>query len=171
MRRWSTGTNDYYFTAGIFLKEAPWYVFMIESIVMNICHLIPRIPLPKSIKVIREGEEYTLRDWYGTTADLFHIYVCAPISGWCSKKTKTHDIEFPYKMLKNLIPESVDDENDMVDRDLEEMYILAENKRYADLLGEEFNEAYQKLKNIYVVRSKKIQEGDKNENKDGLCDE
>mgnify|MGYP001024237259 CR=1 FL=1 len=170
MRRWSTGTNDYYFTAGIFLEEAPWYIFFIENVIMWICHtLIPRIPLPNFIKIKREGEEYTLRSWYGTTADLFHIYVCCPITEWCWKKIKHYDIEVPYRMLREMIPDSIDP-NDNMDRDLEEMYIIADNKRYSDKIGDEFKEVYDKLNNIYEVCCKRIKEQE-NEDKIGLCDE
>lgn len=172
MRKWSTGTNDYYFTSSIFLEEAPWYVFFIETSIMWICHiLIPRIPLPNFIKIIRDNEEYTLRSYYGTTADLFHCYVCYPISGWCWKKIKHYNISFPYKMLAEMIPEVLDDE-DMDDIDLDEKFILADNKRYSDLVGEEFKEVYKKLETIGEVRRKKIDEEEKrNENKNGFCDE
>lgn len=155
MRRWTTGTNDYYYTAGIFLEEAPWYIFAIEHAIMWICHtLIPRIPLPSFIKITRDGEYYTLRSYYGTIADLFHAKICYAVTTWCWNKTKKYDIDFPYQMLENLIPESIDKDNDM-DRDVDELYIMADNKRYSDLIGEEFKEVYNKLKSIGEVRMKK----------------
>ena len=153
MRRWSTGTNNYYFTGSIFLEEAPWYIFFIESLIMNICHWIPRIPLPK-IKIIREGEEYNLRSWYGTTGDLFHSYVCSKVSEWCWNKTKNYNINFPYEMLRELIPASEDPNPYFTDEDDKED--LKKNLEYSKSVGKEFRTVYNKLDKIYDVRSKEI---------------
>jgi hypothetical protein len=161
MRKWSTGTNDYYFTSSIWLEEAPWYIFFIENAIMWICHnLIPRIPLPSFIKITREGEEYTLREWYGTTNDLFHCDVCIPITTWCWKKIKHNDIYFPYEMLKEIIPDSAYRTND-IEYDFEEKCIMADNKRYSDRISDEFKEVYEKLKNIGEVRRKQIEQEEK----------
>jgi hypothetical protein len=173
MRRWSKGTNNYYFTSSIWLEEAPWYIFFIENAIMWICHtLIPRIPLPSFIKIVREGEETNLKNYYGTVADLFHCYVCSPITSWSWKKIKHYDVSFPYKMLEEMIPDLIDQDWSVMDLDYDEMYIVADNKRHSDKIGDEFKEVYEKLKTIGEVRRKRIEQEEKrNADKGGLCDE
>ena len=149
MRRWSVGINNYYFTSHIYLDEAPWYVFVVEYIIQTICSYIPRIPLP-NIKIIRDGEETTLKEWYGSTSDLFHIFICSPICEWCFKKTEIKDFQFPYEVLKKSFPKSFKGiENFYTESDdIEERQELKENEEYSKMIGEVFNEAYKKLQNI-----------------------
>jgi hypothetical protein len=158
MRRWSAGTNNFYFTGSIFLEEAPWYIFFIEWSIMWICHFIPRIPLPK-IKIVRDTEETNLREYYGTTADLFHIYVCSNISQWCWDKTKNDCVSFPYDKLIELIPNSEDlneYSTDSYDNDED----LKKNLEYSKLVGEEFKVVYDKLENISGFRMNEIDKKD-----------
>ena len=103
MRRWSIGINDYYFTASIWLEDAPWYIFVIEYVIQFICNCIPRIPLPR-IKIIRGNKETTLKDWYGTTEDLFHAFICGPVVEWCYKKINMESVDCPYYFLKKKFP-------------------------------------------------------------------
>lgn len=152
MRRWSVGINNYYFTSHIYLDEAPWYVFAIEYIIQTICSYIPRIPLPK-IKIIRDGEETTLKEWYGSTSDLFHIFICSPIYQWCFKKTEIKNFQFPYEVLKDSFPkdfkwtEDFYTDTELFD-DLDEKKELKENEEYSRMIGEVFNQAYKRLQNI-----------------------
>jgi hypothetical protein len=148
MRRWSVGINNYYFTSSICLDEAPWYVFVIEHMIQVICTWFPWFPLPK-IKIIRDGEETTLKEWYGTTRDLFHIFVCTPITDWCFKKTKMILISHPYEVLKKEFPkdfELVEKDADFFNYD--DIEYFHENKQYSETVGENFMEAYRKLENI-----------------------
>jgi len=154
MRQWSIGTNDYYYTGSIWLEEAPWYIFALGSFIQWICYFFPRIPLPK-IKIIREGEETNLKDWYGTTGDLFHCFICDPIFGWCWGKIKSTYIEFPYLKLKEEFPEMFKDENNIWDDQSEEEKLVREkNSEYSKKVGEEFNIYYKKLQNISENRMK-----------------
>jgi hypothetical protein len=158
MKRWGVGVNNYYFTGSIILEEAPWYIFLIEYSIHFICHWIPRIPLSKHIKIIREGEEYTLRDYYGTTGDLFHIYICSPIFEWCWNRIKWQTISFPYTMLKEQFPDRFEDENEYLDKDSdeEEKKNVKDNLEYSTKIGDEFKIVYDKLSNISTVRMKKL---------------
>ncbi len=87
MERWSVATNDLYKYAVVHKEEASWLNFFIEDAVMTICHWFPPIPLPKW-KVTIDGEETTYRDWYGTTRDLFHIWICEPTFQLMHKRRK-----------------------------------------------------------------------------------
>lgn len=119
MRRWSIGRNNIYFDASIYLEDAPWYVFLLDDLVNQTCGYFPPIPLPK-IKFTPkdETEKYTLRDWYGDTQQLFHAFVCAPITEWCYKKTKMELIGLPYFFLKEKFPSEdwEEDSDDCPDR-------------------------------------------------------
>ena len=161
MKRWSIGTNNYYFTSSIYLDEAPWYIFFLEEAIQWICHYTPRIPLPRFIKIQREGYEYSLRDWYGTTADLFHVYICTPVFNWCWDKTKKNDIEFPYEMIKEMFPEKFNEEDEYrIDKDdddyEEELEDFCDNKVYSEHVGMAFKVIYNDLENIYKDRRKEL---------------
>jgi len=164
MKRWSTGSNNYYFTCSIYLDEASWYVFALEDSIQWICHFFPRIPLPNFIKIKREGEEYTLRSWYGTTGDLFHIYVCSPIFEWCWNNTKKQTIQFPYEMLMKIFPDEFEnimrERIDDVDNDEDEIRVINKNYEYSRLVGKEFEVVYNKLKKIFDVRRDEIDKED-----------
>ena len=148
MKRWGIGINNYYFTSAIYLEEAPWYVFALESAVTNICHYFPRIPFPK-IKIIIDGEETNLKDYYGSTRDLFHIYICIPVTNWCFRKIKSTNFDFPYLTLKENFPESFKFLEDYKnDADEEEKQKLKENEERSKLIGGEFNLVYKKLQDL-----------------------
>lgn len=166
MKRWNTGSNCYYFTSSIYLDEAPWYIFFIEHAIQWICHYFPRIPLPP-IKIKRYGEETTLRAYYGTAGDLFHVYVCTPVFNWCWENTERQSIEFPYKMIEELFPDAHSDDCDYFndEEDEEEKKIILKNIEYSKSIGEEFRTVYNKLQKIADVRSNEIKWSDKNESK------
>ena len=151
MRRWSIGTNDYYFTSSIYLQEAPWQIFAIERIMDFICHYFPRIPLPE-IKIIRHSEKYTLRSYYGTTGDLFHVYVHDPVFQWCCRKIKEESIHFPFEELKKLFPNDFT-YNVYTEAEAEEEEVK-ENKECSDKIGKEFIKSYNNLRNIFISNYK-----------------
>ncbi len=112
MKRWGVARNDYYCTGAVYLDEAPWYVFVIEGMAERLCGVFPAIPLPK-IKFCPKGEteQYTWKDWYGDTQQIFHVWVCEPITSWCDKRTKTDYVEVPYFYLKGKFPQAWDGED------------------------------------------------------------
>ena len=146
MKRWSIGANNYYFSASIYLEEAPWYIFMIEYSIQYICHYFPRIQLP-NIKIIRDNEEYTLRSYYGTTGDLFHIYICTKIFNWCYDRIKLKTFEFPFEMLKNEFPDLFKDAYEYFDEKE-----VKDNLEYSMKIKEEFDVVYNKLENLIKTR-------------------
>ena len=148
MKRWTIGTNNYYFTSSIVLEEAPWYIFMIGSSIQQICSWFPRISLPK-IKIIRDNEETNLEEYYGTISDVFHIYICEPIFSWSYDKIKSTYIEFPYLMLKEKFPDIFNEyKTEFYDEDKDH---LKENSEYSKKIGEEFKVVYDKLGKICDV--------------------
>jgi len=147
MTRWSIAQNDYYFTSFIVLENAPWYIFLLQTCIQHICSWFPRIPLPPK-KIIRDGHEYTARDYYGTTQDLFHVYVCAPIFCWCDDRIKTEFIDFPYQLLEDKFPEYFKSDDLFTEEEVKE------NREYSERIGKLFNITYEKLKNITSDRRK-----------------
>ena len=143
MIRWNIVTNDYFFTSSVILEKAPWYIFTIEFCIQWICYFIPQIPLPR-VKIKINNEETNLKDYYGTVADLFHIYICSPITQWCFRKIKSDSIYFPYKELERMFPEKFKSEKELLFTEEE----TKENKEYSEIIGEEFLAAYKKLQQI-----------------------
>lgn len=86
MKSWDIGVNSIHKTASYILIEAPWYTFVLESIVMNICGRIPCIPL--------------LSKNYDDLHDWFHSTICSPITYWCNRKTSDIFIEADYDEIK-----------------------------------------------------------------------
>lgn len=142
MTRWSIGSNNIYFSASIYLKEAPWYIFLIDSISAFICHWIPRIPLPP-IKIKRDNEIYKLGEYYGTIGDLFHLYIHMPIFNWCYRKIKETNIRFPYQMLDELFPNELLKDKYSDDEELKDEIKI--NKEVSEKVCEEFKIIYDKL--------------------------
>lgn len=156
MKRWGIGTNNYFFTGGIYLDESEWYIFLIERIILFICDYFPSFSLPSFIyKYDMDGEKYSLKEYYGTTQDLFHIFICEPISTWCFKKTKTTYIHFPYEMLKEKFPVEFENIEECEFIELEDAKNVKENLKYSKEVEFEFREVYSKLDNIVKERLKK----------------
>ena len=149
MRRWNIGTNNIYFSSSIYLEEAPWYVFFIEYIMNCICDWFPPIPLPK-IKIIREGEETNLQDWYGDLSHAFHSCVHMPIFDWCYRNIESNHFVFPFEMLKEIYPKDFENWDEYLkdEEDQEEYDRLMRNKFYSDCIGKEFEKVYKKLEKI-----------------------
>lgn len=106
MRDWNVGINDYYKTASLILDEGPWYAFVLSDLIMMICSKIPSVPLPfGSLIKIRDKEDdktYTINEYYGDMSDLFHLFICSPITSYCFSKIKTiHSLDYPYEDISN----------------------------------------------------------------------
>ena len=104
MQRWHIGANSYHKTASIHLEDAPWYTFALENFTFKLCSLVPHIYIPFTdrIKVTRDKEVYTVYEYYGDLNCLFHVFVCAPITYYCFRKTNTKRIEITWDKLKEL---------------------------------------------------------------------
>lgn len=108
MKFWTYAANSYYKTASYILEEGPWYSFVIESLIETICESLMVIPIPfgSNIKIKRdfldngEYETYTLKEWYGSLGDIFHVYICSPISEFCYKKRQETHLNTDYEQLK-----------------------------------------------------------------------
>ena len=151
MKKWALGTNDYFYTGGIYLEEAKWYIFMIGFITEFICDHFPSISLPSFIYTYStDGEKLSLKEYYGTTKDLFHIYVCTPISIWCYKKTKCVHVCLPYGMLKEKFPVEVAGLENKFD-EIE----VKDNLKYSEEVEIEFRKIYTKVENIVKERLNK----------------
>lgn len=148
--RWSIAINNYYFTGSIVLETASWYIFAIENIIQIICSYIPRIPLPKSIKIKRDDEIYTLREWYGDVQQMFYSHVFMKVSEWCYKRIDFQYISFPFNMLKEQFPEYFLDMEDFQFPEKE----IEDNRVYAESIEKKFKTIYKKLENICEHRKK-----------------
>lgn len=159
LRKWSIAHNNMFFTATLILEEAPWYVYMIDSIFNFLCHYFPNIPLPK-IKIKVDGEKYTMREYYGTTGDLFHLYIHDPIIHWFYKRIKETHVHLPYQYLQTNFPEDVQNPEEYfsVDPEIgwgeEDVKKIKENRKYSDEVYKEFAEAWKKVINISNERMK-----------------
>ena len=100
MRRIGYGINSYHKNVHLNVDFAPFWIFALENLIEFICgYLIPPIPLPK-IKIIREGEKTTVREYYGDLQQTFHVYVHAPIFKYCYSRMDSKFIELDYEMAK-----------------------------------------------------------------------
>ncbi len=103
MKIWSYGINSYYKTADITIDILPWYIHLLDSLFNIICgNLIPPIPFPSFIKVKRDDDIYTLREWYGDLRQWFHCIIHVPIFDYiyASKRFKHLIIEVDYDKCK-----------------------------------------------------------------------
>lgn len=133
MRRWFIASNDYWFTAHIHLEKTPWYLVVLNDLVMHICGFIGRldIPIPKKW------------EYYGNLGSVFHVFVCDPVSQFVWKKTEFIGISLPYFFLKERFPEEFElSESDWDDEPPLERF---ENKKLAAALDKRFNRAYNKV--------------------------
>ena len=96
MVKFSYAINSYLKTASIIVEYANPLVLALNKVITFICgYLIPAIPLP-SIKIERDCEKTTLREYYGDLQQVFHIFVHCPVFEWCCRKTDTRFIEISY---------------------------------------------------------------------------
>ncbi len=106
MKNWSYGINSLYKTGHVFLEEAPWYVFAIARAVEWTCDHMPAIPLPDRAIKDDDGEETTLKDYYGELNHLWHAKVHDPVFQWAEKQKRMTTIEMSYEKVKELFYKS-----------------------------------------------------------------
>jgi hypothetical protein len=125
MKLFNIGTNNYYHTANVSLDEVPFTLYYLGEMIMWICSAIPSIPLPKWYYRSEDGPT-TLKEWFGDTQQLFHIYICTPITSFVWRHTKNTTIYLPYHYLQELFPDYFERGYDDDDED----------KQYKELSGE-----------------------------------
>jgi hypothetical protein len=132
MRRWFIGTNDYWFNGYISLEETPWYLIVLNDLVMHTCDLISRlgIPIPKK-----------WREDYGNLGDVFHLFVCDPVTQFVWKRTEVKNISLPYFFLKKEFPDDMGE--DIWEGEYDKQ--RKKNKKLAEKLDKRFNRAYNKV--------------------------
>ena len=110
MTSWDFGGNclPQYRSGSIYLIDQPLWLALIgwfsDEILSRICDLLMYIPLPNYGRIIDEGEFYTIKEYYGTVGDLFHVFVHDPVFQWHwnHKKKKEIIVEVGYDRLKEL---------------------------------------------------------------------
>lgn len=113
MRYWSFGLNSLpqFRRGNIHLEEMPWWLYILETINDYSCGWIPDIPLPDIWPKHRDKDNdialYTLRQWYGGTRDLWHLYICSPIFQWIwhHPKRKMYMFDVGYDKAKEVLYE------------------------------------------------------------------
>lgn len=153
MRRWYVGFNDYWFTVSIYLEETPMGLCFLDWLVSWICYFIPAIKLPKIKFRLKNKEEWDwidsgdgwtdLREWYGDTDQLWHVFVCMPINDLTWRRTETKIIDLPFNFAREKFP------NDYIESDYddwdEDQAEIEKNRESAEQLYKEFKEVYNKL--------------------------
>jgi hypothetical protein len=105
LKDWNYGINSLYKTGHISLEEAPWYVFAIACVVEWICDHMPAIPLPDDPIKDEDGNNTTLKAYYGELNHLWHDKVDDPVFQWAEKQKRTVVIDFPYEKLREIFYE------------------------------------------------------------------
>ena len=96
MRKIDYAINSYYKTCSLHIEFAPFWIFALSKITEFMCgYLVPPIPLPR-IKITREGEKTTLREYYGNLNHLFHLYVHDPVFQYCCRRMDSRFIDLDY---------------------------------------------------------------------------
>jgi len=151
-KRWYIGFNDYWYTASIYLEEVSIGFAFLESLSFWICHFIPPIKLPKIKFKLKNKDDWDwtenkngwtdLQEWYVDIGQLWHLFVCVPISHLRYKYTKTKIIDLPFNFALEKFPDEYVDYYDDFTDDLIER---KKNKKIADEFDERFKEIYDKL--------------------------
>ena len=94
-------------SGSIYLREEPrWLAFTgyLINLIGYVCRPLHWIKLPKSIKVMRDGHEYSLRDYYGSVGDLYHIFVYDKLFQWhwAHPKAVNLTVSVGYDKLKSI---------------------------------------------------------------------
>lgn len=161
MKQYSIGVNNYWHTASIILDDVPVGLHFLETVVIWICDKLPYIPLPKIKFRLKESDacEMTinkdgmtnLNEWFGDTQQLFHIFICSPVTDFVNKCTKTIMINLPYNFLRELFPDSFKEWE--YDFDVEDITHMQKTKELAELLDVQFRDLYKKLNYVYMSES------------------
>lgn len=140
MQRWYIARNNFWFTAAIEMEETPWYLVLLETVVMHVCgwlHYLNWLPTKR------------LRENYGSVGELFHCFVCMPTVDFVYKYTDMKRIDVPYFALKDQFPEAFMEDDEPFDDDIEitttnlvDAHRIAEE--YSDLIKEDSYESKRK---------------------------
>jgi len=129
MKHWAIGTNNYWFTASIYLEETPFVLMCLEWVVGYVCYVLTilNIKLPRIKIRLKDKESWvdtekgdgwtTLREWYSDVGQTWHCFVCLPVTDLVWKYTKSKNISYPYFSLNRIFPEEFREEYDWDDRD------------------------------------------------------
>jgi len=163
MKLYRIGTNNYWHTASIILDDVPAGILFLENVVMWICDKIPYIPLPKLKFRLKERDAWDmtenkdgrtdLNEWFGDTQQLFHIYVCTPVTDLVNKHRKSTMINLPYNFLKERFPSAFKEID--YDFDDDDIIHMQKTKALAEWLDVQFRELYSKLNYHYMDDSTK----------------
>ena len=100
MRKIGYGINSYHKTASIWIEYSSPLVFALKGTFDFICwYLVPPIPLP-NFKITREGETYTIKEYYRNLGELFCLLVHHPILDFCYKRIESRTIDIDYDKAK-----------------------------------------------------------------------
>lgn len=155
MRQWFVGFNDYWFTSCIFLEDTPLYLLVLERLTERICYLLNKLDLelPRKKFKLKDEEDWCftknsdgwtdLKEQYGGVGQLWHSFVCIPVTDFVGKKTERHVIHLPYFFLQEKFPKIFDPEDLWEDDDGDKREI---NKTKAQKINKEFKELYVEFK-------------------------
>jgi hypothetical protein len=102
MRIIDYGINSYLKKCSLHIDFVPFWLVILENFFTFICaYLVPSIPLPK-IKIIREDEKTTVKEYYGDLQQVFHLYVHNPIYEYCCRRTDSKSIELDYETARKV---------------------------------------------------------------------
>ena len=100
MKKIEYGFNSYHKTASINVDFAPFWVFALNEIVDGVCgYLVRPIAFPK-IKINRDSEKTTMREYYGDLQQLFHCHVHSPVFQFCYKRMDSKTIDIDYEAAR-----------------------------------------------------------------------
>jgi len=126
MKDWGIATNDYWYTASVFLEDKPWYLFALERTVMFVCDML------SVLDFIKFRKEWDIQS-------LFHVLICCRVTDFVYKRTNSRHIDLPYFFLKKEFPSFFDEKGMCVDENNEE---VENNKKMAKVLDKQFKDAY-----------------------------
>lgn len=101
MERWSVAVNGYFGKASVYRDSGPWWTFAVMDVAEFLCDKAPdiRIPLVGRIKIVRDGEVYTIAEYYGDTLAFWAHMLHNSVFQWAAKKQKVSWGSVPLKDL------------------------------------------------------------------------
>ena len=111
--RWFIGENSYYRQVTIYLEEAPFYIFWLERVANYICDCMNyfdfKIPFTDKIKIKDEdGVSWTIYDYYGGSASMYHSFIHHPIIDYCFPRISYYTINMDWDEAKRRFPKYFD---------------------------------------------------------------
>jgi hypothetical protein len=115
-----------YRLGAIYLRDEPLWLAVagyLIDLTGYVSQVLGYVHLPESIKIIRDGHEYSLRDYYGSFGDLWHIYVFDALFQWHwnHPRAVNIDVEIGYDRLKELFGKSAPEYFTECEKDKEEL--------------------------------------------------